>query len=387
LTPHGPSISFQAARFLRSRAVLESDQQNAGNLGGKMTPETAYAVMQRTIEVAKRSCPEDDRPHPCVGAILTDVDGNVLSEMARGEFAPGTHAEAGILALADQKGIDLTKAVLFATLEPCTWRSRNHEPCALRVQRAGIPLVFIGMIDPDLRICGRGETFLSFFTRVERFPGNLRMEIAGINESFVAVKRDALIWAVRTYGIDPNSPAIHRPRQSLLHLSQDLIFESEGDVWISGGDLSWLEELQPALLRVHLDGRKVRILCNSNVPDQTEKAAISLGATISIAQKAWPFRGVIVAPATPVSQVLVVDAGDAHKLGCPEDQRLIETLSQGFEERWGDAKDGIFRIEPLSDDDLVSALTKKVSHYSALSPRFEEGLAGADSSRPSPIPF
>jgi pyrimidine deaminase RibD-like protein len=240
--------------------------------------------MRQAIEVARKSVPEDGRPHPLVGAVLTDLDGNVLLEMARGQFGPGIHAEAGILAAAKEKGIDLLKTALFATLEPCTWRSRKHVPCALQVQEAGIPLVYIGMIDPDLRVCGRGESYLSFFTRVERFPSNLRMEITVLSEGFVAARRNALVWAVKTYGIQPALPTVERPRLSVLHLSQDLILQNDGDVWISGGDLSWLRELQPALLRAHFDGRKVRILCNRILPNDVARAALALGVTLSTAR-------------------------------------------------------------------------------------------------------
>ena len=74
-----------------------------------MEPEIAYARMRQAIEVARKSIPEDGRPHPLVGAVLTDLDGNILLEMARGQFGPGIHAEAGILAVAKEKGIDLLK--------------------------------------------------------------------------------------------------------------------------------------------------------------------------------------------------------------------------------------------------------------------------------------
>ena len=105
-----------------------------------MNDATVQTCMKIAIEVAKRSRAEDGRPHPYVGALLTDSDGNPLLNMARGEAGDGVHAEAGLIDLAQRRGIDLSRTVLFATLEPCTWRSRAHEPCALRIQRAQIPL-------------------------------------------------------------------------------------------------------------------------------------------------------------------------------------------------------------------------------------------------------
>jgi pyrimidine deaminase RibD-like protein len=347
-----------------------------------MDPSKAQARMRQAIEAAKRSKAEDGRPHPCVGAVLADLDGNPLLEMARGEFEPGVHAEAGLLMRARKEGIDLTKTALFATLEPCTWRSRKHVPCALQVEDAGIPLVYIGMIDPDLRICGRGETYLSFFTQVERFPANLRMEIVSLNERFLAAKRSALVWAVKTYGIEPALPAAQRPRLSILHLSQDLIMEREGDVWISGGDLSWMRELQPVLLRAHLDRRAVRILCNRRIPAAVEAAALGVGAALSNARNPWPLRATIVAPGTDQAQILVIDAGDTHKLGWPEDQKLIETICQAFEERWGDAREGRCVIRPLHTELLIDALAKYVPQYS--SARLEFRNVSVDGLRPLP---
>ena len=318
--------------------------------------------MRRAIEAAKRSKVEDGRPHPHVGAVLTDLDGNPLLEMARGEFELGTHAEAGLLTRARQEGIDLAKTALFSTLEPCTWRSRKHRPCALQVQEAAIPLVYIGMIDPDLRICGRGETYLSFFTKVERFPALFRIELAALNERFIAAKMNALIWTVKTYGISP-SPAAARPRSSLLHLFQDFLISKDGDISISAGDLSWLRELQPALLRAHLDGRQIRILCNSRIPENLKSAALAVGATLSFAQRPWPLRATIVASGTDEAEILVADAGDTHKLGAPEDRRLIQSLCNAFEEKWGDAVNGTCIIKQLPDETLINALKKNVPQY------------------------
>jgi pyrimidine deaminase RibD-like protein len=347
-----------------------------------MKPETAYARMRQAIEVARQSIPEDGRPHPLVGAVLTDLDGNVLLEMARGQFGPGIHAEAGILALAKEKGIDLLKTALFATLEPCTWRSRKHVPCALQVHEAKIPLVYIGMIDPDLRVCGRGESYLSIFTGVERFPGNLRMEITSLSHGFVAAKRNALVWAVKTYGIDPALPAAERPRLSVLHLSQDLILQADGDVWISGGDLSWLRELQPILLRAHLDDRKVRILCNQPLPNDIANIALALGVTLSRAQNPWPLRATFVAPKTDRSQVLITDSADTHILGCPEDRTLISTLCQVFQERWGEAEEGACLIQPLSPNTMIDALSRTVPQYSSV--KLEQKDVPIDLLRPLP---
>lgn len=321
----------------------------------------ARACMRRAIDVSRNSRPEDGRPHPSVGAVLSDLDGNVLMEAARGEVEPGLHAEAGLIVRARQQGIDLRETALFSTLEPCTWRSRKHVPCALQVHNAGIPLVYFGMIDPDLRVCGRGEAFLSMYVTVERFPWELRREIAALNTQFLASKQPALDWTVRTYDIDP-APS-DRPRLSILHMSQDLIVDSSGEVWISAGDLSWLKELQPALLRASLDDRPVRILVNGDISASLEQAALSVGASIAHAKTPWALRATIVGPQTDYTEVLILEPSDARKLGCPEDQTLIRTLCQAFEERWREERKGSVSIRELKPSFLIDALKHHVPQY------------------------
>jgi hypothetical protein len=72
-------------------------------------------------------------------------------------------------------------------------------------------------------------------------------------------------------------------------------------------------------------------------------------------------------PGTDQAQILITDAGDTHKLGWPEDRKLIATLCQAFEERWGLERQGQCVIHPLSAQVLIEALAKHVSQYSSAS--------------------
>lgn len=47
------------------------------------------------------------------------------------------------------------------------------------------------MLDPNLAICGRGETRLRFYLDVERFPSDLIKELENINEDFIALHKDS----------------------------------------------------------------------------------------------------------------------------------------------------------------------------------------------------
>lgn len=208
------------------------------------------------------------------------------------------------------------------------------------------------------------------FSIVERFPDILRREIVTHNSSFLSSKQPELVWVVETYGID-QAPA-DSPPLSILHLSQDLIATGDGEVWVFAGDLSWLEELQPALLRAHLDDRPVRILLNRPISTDLEEAALATGATVAHATRPLSLRSTIVGPKTDHAQGLIVGHGDARRLECPEDRTLIETLCEVFEERWEASREGTLRIRELDGSFLLEALRRHVPQYANVALEFRE---------------
>jgi tRNA(Arg) A34 adenosine deaminase TadA len=46
-----------------------------------------FELMREAIVEAQKSKHEDERPHPVVGALLTDDDGNIILRAHRGENA------------------------------------------------------------------------------------------------------------------------------------------------------------------------------------------------------------------------------------------------------------------------------------------------------------
>src|SRR5579872_6925177 len=67
------------------------------------------------ISEARKSVPEDDRPHPLVGAVLATTRGDVVETSFRGEV-PKRHAEFTLLEKARAKGVDTRQCLLFVTL-------------------------------------------------------------------------------------------------------------------------------------------------------------------------------------------------------------------------------------------------------------------------------
>jgi pyrimidine deaminase RibD-like protein/SAM-dependent methyltransferase len=147
-------------------------------------------LMKESIEEAKKSVSEDQGIHPLVGAIIADQDGNILQRAHRGEVS-GCHAEYLCIKKAKEKGQDLSNCMIFATLEPCTARGPGKISCSKHIIESGIGKVYIGMLDPNPAICGRGETRLRFNIQVERFPSDLIKALEEFNGDFIGLHKES----------------------------------------------------------------------------------------------------------------------------------------------------------------------------------------------------
>jgi pyrimidine deaminase RibD-like protein/SAM-dependent methyltransferase len=152
--------------------------------------EVIKRLMRETIEEAKRSKAEDEGVHPKVGAIIAGREGNILQRAHRGE-EKGSHAEFLCLKKAKEAEQNLEDCLFFVTLEPCTARGPDKKACSTHIIESGIKKVYLGMLDPNPAICGRGETRLRFHMDVDRFPSYLIKEIENINQDFIAQHKSA----------------------------------------------------------------------------------------------------------------------------------------------------------------------------------------------------
>jgi pyrimidine deaminase RibD-like protein len=146
------------------------------------------------IAEAKRSVAEDDRPHPKVGAVVVK-DGKVLAKAHRGEN-PKSHAE--YVALEEKLSNEtLAGATVYTTLEPCVKRKPPKICCAQRLADRRVARVFIGMLDPNPDILGRGDQLLNEAgIEVQLFPRDLRAQVEEMNREFIRDQKEK--WKLRT---------------------------------------------------------------------------------------------------------------------------------------------------------------------------------------------
>jgi pyrimidine deaminase RibD-like protein len=143
--------------------------------------------MNDAISRAERCNPIADRI-PRVGAIIA-VGDVVIGSGNRGSGSPGDdeHAEKNALAAVNDKN-QLPRATVYTTLEPCTKEVRSDplDCCTERLHLAGVKKVFIGILDPNQGVTGKGLWELqSKGIDVELFPPDLAKRIRSINDKFI----------------------------------------------------------------------------------------------------------------------------------------------------------------------------------------------------------
>jgi diaminohydroxyphosphoribosylaminopyrimidine deaminase / 5-amino-6-(5-phosphoribosylamino)uracil reductase len=94
-----------------------------------------------------RSCPVTTTAY-AVGAIVVGADGAELSRGYSREADPADHAEESALGKALLTGLDLRRATIYTSLEPCTVRRSRARSCTELILAAGIRRVVFAMREP-----------------------------------------------------------------------------------------------------------------------------------------------------------------------------------------------------------------------------------------------
>ncbi len=126
-------------------------------------------------------------PNPVVGAVI--VKDNLL--LGEGWHARFGAAHAEVVALS-QAGEAARGAVLYVNLEPCSFYGKTP-PCVDAIIQAGIEKVYIGMIDPNPNVNGRGVDKLKA-AGIGVEVGILENEARELNKGFNQYIRENRPW-------------------------------------------------------------------------------------------------------------------------------------------------------------------------------------------------
>lgn len=119
-----------------------------------LDPDARDAFFMREALAEARKGDGRTSPNPLVGCVI--VKDNVIIARGYHKQAGSDHAEAAALGIA---GDNARGAEVYVTLEPCAHQGRTP-PCARALTTAGVARVVSGMIDPDVRVQGRGIAIL-----------------------------------------------------------------------------------------------------------------------------------------------------------------------------------------------------------------------------------
>lgn len=176
--------------------------------------ELDRARIDRALELAASSFGLTE-PNPRVGCVIGFEDGSVCGEGAT-QQAGGPHAEVMALRDAAAKGLDVSGATAWVTLEPCAHHGRTP-PCCDALIRAGIRRVVVGALDPFPQVNGAGidrlrtagmqvqfaaapqrdacrDVNIGFFSRIERGRPWVRLKVAASMDGRTALADGRSQW-------------------------------------------------------------------------------------------------------------------------------------------------------------------------------------------------
>jgi pyrimidine deaminase RibD-like protein len=111
-----------------------------------------------TLELAKE-CTHSPTAF-CVGAVITDANGQLISTGYSRETDPKKHAEEIAIEKALKAQHDLTNSTIYSSLEPCGERLSGKKTCVQWIIETGINRVVFAEYEPPTFVKGIGEELL-----------------------------------------------------------------------------------------------------------------------------------------------------------------------------------------------------------------------------------
>lgn len=146
--------------------------------------------MKLALELAKKGIGKV-HPNPMVGAVIVK-DGKILGQGYHKKCGEG-HAEVNAFKDAEEKNENVEGAEMYVTLEPCSHFGKTP-PCADKIIEKKISKVFIGILDPNPLVAGRGVKKLKDAGIYVEY-GILESECYKLNEVFMKyiVKKEPFV--------------------------------------------------------------------------------------------------------------------------------------------------------------------------------------------------
>lgn len=169
---------------------LRCDRKCQDNEVGKMDKEF---FMRRAIELAKRG-EGYTAPNPMVGCVVVK-DGEILNEGYHRKYGE-YHAERNALLTCGEEAMG---AEVYVTLEPCCHHGKTP-PCTDIIIEKGISKVYVGSVDPNPLVGGKGIQILEEHG-IEVETGILEEECRKLNEAFFHYMETGMPYLIMKYAM------------------------------------------------------------------------------------------------------------------------------------------------------------------------------------------
>jgi len=247
-------------------------------------------MMKRAIVLARRGLGRT-APNPAVGCVIVK-DGAIVGEGWH-KKAGTPHAEVHALRLAGEKAHG---ADVYVTLEPCAHFGKTP-PCADALKAAKVARVFVGMVDPNPKVCGKGVLLLRS-AGIEVVSPFLEGRCRMLNEPFIKHVSTGLPFVVL---------------KSAMTLDGKIATVSRDSKWITGDK----SRLYVHKLRAMLDAIMVGVgtvvsddpLLTSRIPGGRDPLRVVLDSSLRI-----PLQAQVLHNFSPARTIVATISDDEAKI-------------------------------------------------------------------------
>lgn len=325
---------------------------------------TNQDYMKRALELAKKAMGYTS-PNPMVGCVVVK-DGRIVTEGYHercGEY----HAERNALTKCSE---DLTGATMYVTLEPCCHQGKTP-PCTDIILERGIGKVYVGSMDPNPKVAGKGVQMLreAGVTVVEDF---MREECDQLNPVFFHYITTKTPYVVMKYAMTLDGKIATKTgaskwitgesaRKEVQHMRHQYMGIMAGIGTVLADD---------PMLNVRVEGWKspVRIVCDS-------KLRIPPGS--QIVKSAEKYRTIVAyaEQKNAEEKIKILHTMGVETIYCPDEKNQID-LKKLMADLGNRGIDSIL-LEgggTLNDSALRAGIVKEVQAFVA--PKLFGGVAG-----------